>query len=88
MGNDGGVYSSLDLGDSWFVHNSGLTITQFYTGSLHPFGSEFGLGGSQDNGTEAWSGANRWNLLLGGDGAGSVISPLIYRASSSMLAVA
>ena len=76
VGSDGGVYSSLDLGDSWFVHNSGLTITQFYTGSLHPFGSEFGLGGSQDNGTEVWSGANRWNLLLGGDGAASVISPL------------
>ncbi len=75
VGNDGGVYSSLDLGDSWLVHNSGLTITQFYLGSLHPFGREFGIGGSQDNGTEAWSGANRWNLLLGGDGAASVISP-------------
>ena len=76
VGSDGGVYSSLDLGDSWFVHNSGLTITQFYLGSLHLFGSEFGIGGSQDNGTVAWSGANRWNLLLGGDGAANVISPL------------
>ena len=76
VGNDGGVYSSLDLGDSWFVHNAGLTITQFYLGSLHPFGSEFGIGGSQDNGTAVWSGANRWDLLLGGDGAASVISPL------------
>ena len=75
VGNDGGVYSSLDLGGSWFVHNQGLTITQFYLGSIHPFGGEFGIGGAQDNGTAAWSGANRWDLLLGGDGAASVISP-------------
>ena len=75
VGNDGGVYSSLDLGGSWFVHNSSLTITQFYLGSLHPSGSEFAIGGGQDNGTEAWSGANRWDLLVGGDGAASVISP-------------
>ena len=74
VGNDGGVYSSLDLGGSWFVHNQGSTITQFYLGSIHPSGSEFGIGGGQDNGTEAWSGANRWDLLLGGDGAASVIS--------------
>ncbi len=75
VGNDGGVYSSLDLGGSWFVHNQGLTITQFYQGSIHPLGNDFGIGGGQDNGTEAWNGTNRWELLVGGDGAASFISP-------------
>ena len=74
VGNDGGVYSSLDLGGSWFVHNLGLTITQFYLGSLHPSDPEFAIGGSQDNGTEMWDGSNQWRLLVGGDGAANVIS--------------
>jgi len=73
-GNDGGVWSSVDGADTWVNHNSNLSITQFYNGSLHPADPNFALGGSQDNGTEKWMGHNGWDWIFGGDGGNNAIA--------------
>lgn len=74
VGNDGGVWSTTDGGSTWTNHNSELSITQFYLGSMHPTDPNFVIGGSQDNGTTKWSGTLGWDLVLTGDGASSAIS--------------
>jgi hypothetical protein len=74
LGNDGGVWSSDNGGSAWTNYNSNLSITQFYLGSLHPTDANFALGGSQDNGTEKWTGTQTWQFHFGGDGADNAIS--------------
>lgn len=74
VGNDGGVWSTTDAGESWTSHNTNLVITQFYDGALHPTDATFALGGSQDNGTELWRGGESWRIVFGGDGADSAVS--------------
>ena len=74
VGNDGGVWSTTDGGNTFASHNTNLTITQFYDGSVHPSNPNFVIGGSQDNGTEMWTGSPAWLRVFGGDGADSVIS--------------
>jgi len=74
VGNDGGVWSTTDGGATWLDHNAGLAITQFYDGAIHPTDPDFALGGSQDNGTEKWTGSAAWNWVFGGDGSDSVIA--------------
>ncbi len=70
VGNDGGVFKTSDGGSSWQNLNTNLQITQFYPGtSLHPSNSNKMLGGTQDNGTVAYSGSNAWDQVFGGDGA-------------------
>ncbi len=70
-GNDGGIWR-LD-GDlpntlTWTDINSNLCITQFTGIDLHPTDPTIALGGSQDNGTEKYTGSSLWNLSRGGDG--------------------
>ncbi len=74
VGNDGGVWSSTDGGNSWSNHNTNLAITQFYQGSVHPTKPNFALGASQDNGTEIWEGPRAWNSVFYGDGGYNAIS--------------
>lgn len=47
-GNDGGVWSTADLGASWQNHNRNITTGMFYSGALHPTDSTFMLGGLRD----------------------------------------
>jgi photosystem II stability/assembly factor-like uncharacterized protein len=74
VGNDGGLWSSVDGGNSWSNHNANLSIIQFYQGSIHPTNPNFALGGTQDNATEIWKGPRLWNGILFGDGGYSAIS--------------
>jgi hypothetical protein len=74
IGNDGGVWSTINGGLTYTNHNTNLSITQFYDGSIHPTNPTFALGGSQDNGTEKWSGTEAWQWIIGGDGAANAIS--------------
>jgi photosystem II stability/assembly factor-like uncharacterized protein len=84
VGNDGGVYESLDLGETWrFIAN--MPITQFYKVSVNydePFYSVYG--GTQDN--SSVGGPSRttnvigirnedWYLTLGADGHQSAADP-------------
>jgi hypothetical protein len=82
IGNDGGVWSTVDDGATWIDHNPTLATTQFYEGSLASDGS-FALGGAQDNGTQLWTGSRSWKLQNGGDGAGNLISSALNWGFSS-----
>ena len=73
-GNDGGIFKSTDGGSTWTSLNSNIAITQFYPGiSLHPTNASIAMGGTQDNGTNLYTGASVWNPVLGGDGGFSAI---------------
>ena len=73
-GTDGGVFVSLDRGNTFSSRNAGLTVTQYYPGiSASPNGSII-MGGAQDNGTQVYTGSMYWNGLLSGDGGYSAIN--------------
>lgn len=77
-GNDGGVYLSSDLGDSWTALNDGLGIVQFYAGiSIDPDRPSTIYGGTQDNGTlkKIGEGTGDWINVLGGDGGCTGVKP-------------
>ncbi len=80
-GNDGGVWrlenptASHPNGSNpptsniqWTDLNTNLAITQFTGIALHPTSATVAYGGSQDNGTEKYTGSRSWNLVRGGDG--------------------
>jgi hypothetical protein len=77
IGNDGGVYSTTGIGNgavAWTELNNTLNITQFYGYfSIHPANSQLTYGGTQDNGTQRFSGALAWDEVTCGDGASAVI---------------
>lgn len=74
--NDGGVYFSSNAGSSITSRNSGFVTTQFYSIGVGPFsvfGSDFFMGGTQDNGTQILQQANVNGTdesiqVVGGDG--------------------
>ncbi len=80
VGNDGGVYSTSDVGSTspnWTSLNSTLAITQFYPGlSIHPSDPNIGFGGTQDTGTQKYSGSLAWTWIGEcGDGGWTAIDP-------------
>jgi len=73
-GDDGGIYRYDPGTNTWTQLNGGtayLNTIQLEGIGLHPSDINTVLGGSQDNGTEKYSGALSWTLVEGGDG-GSV----------------
>ncbi len=70
FGNDGGMYKTADGGAATPVFqkiNSGLAVTQFYSGAAHP-SAEIFYGGTQDNGTVRSMAPPLWTETLPGDG--------------------
>jgi hypothetical protein len=68
VGNDGGVYRSPDRGIQWIHCNNGLGITEFeYVADDHG-SSRWLIGGTQDNGTNRWTGSPTWDHVADGDG--------------------
>jgi photosystem II stability/assembly factor-like uncharacterized protein len=81
-GNDGGVWFTDNPTAStvtWQAgNNANLTITQFYPGhAVHPSDENISYGGTQDNGTEKYSGIPAWDHIACGDGAWAAIDPNI-----------
>lgn len=70
VGDDGGVYSSTTAGASWNDNNGNLAITEFYGGSTtaNLASSRVIWGGTQDNGTQKYTGNPIWPQEIGGDG--------------------
>ncbi len=68
-GNDGGLYTSSNYGNSWSKINN-LPLTQFYAIEVDFLNPQRIYGGTQDNNTiRTLTGAlNDWQRVLGGDG--------------------
>ncbi len=79
VGNDGGVYVTTQITASnpiFTALNNTLGITQFYPGiSIHPTNASIAIGGTQDQGTDIYSGSLTWNDVLCGDGSYTAIDP-------------
>jgi hypothetical protein len=68
IGNDGGLYRSPDRGITWQHCNNGLVISEFEYIAQNCGSSRWLIGGTQDNGTERWTGSQIWTHVADGDG--------------------
>ena len=67
--NDGGIYRLTDpTVPSWLDINGNLATIQFQGIGLHPSDPNRAIAGSQDNGTELYTGNPIWRETDGGDG--------------------
>ena len=73
-GSDGGIFQSADGGDSWTDISAGIANMQFYKISGTPQDASLLVGGTQDNGTNKWSGGNAVTHIYGADGMDNMIS--------------
>jgi hypothetical protein len=67
-GCDGGLYRSPDRGLTWVHCNNGLVISEFEYIAQNVGSSRWLIGGTQDNGTERWTGSSVWDHSADGDG--------------------
>jgi photosystem II stability/assembly factor-like uncharacterized protein len=68
-GDDGGIFRLDSFSPiSWTDLNGNLETIQFEGIGLHPTNPNIAIGGSQDNGTEVYSGGVVWTETDGGDG--------------------
>ncbi len=67
-GSDGGIFKSNDFGDTWIDLSSGINNSQFYR--IAGTESDFNLiiGGTQDNGSNKWTGGSSMLHIYGKDG--------------------
>lgn len=81
LGNDGGAYSTNEVNatnPAFVALNSTLAITQFYPGlSIDPTNVSIAIGGTQDNGTDLYSGALKWIAVICGDGGYTAIDAAV-----------
>jgi hypothetical protein len=79
VGNDGGIWASVDGGKTWKDRSLGYVTSQFYGADMSPAqddghgGEEFSfVGGMQDNGSKFSNfgpdALSKWNFATGGDG--------------------
>lgn len=75
FGTDGGVFVSLDGGETFQSVNGGYQSVQFYNGFSSSFqDSLFALGGLQDNSTVIYDGSLAWTRRIGGDGSWTAVN--------------
>ena len=74
LGSDGGIFLYSPAAGTWTDLNGNLNTIQFYGVGLDPTSPNKVVGGSQDNGTEVYSGNVVWNETASGDGAAAQIS--------------
>lgn len=74
-GSDGGLYGSINGGDTWTDLSDGLQITQFYRLGCSPVDAGQLIAGAQDNGMNILTGGD-WSHVLGADGMEGAIDPV------------
>jgi len=65
---DGGVFRTRNLGESWESISNGLATVQFQSVDVHPTDESIAYGGTQDNGTNKFTGSTEWTNVFLGDG--------------------
>jgi photosystem II stability/assembly factor-like uncharacterized protein len=68
LGTDGGVFRSPDLGEHWESVSRGMGTLQFQFVDVHPWDKNIAYGGTQDNGTNKYTGTTAWTNVFLGDG--------------------
>ena len=74
IGNDGGLFRSPDRGITWIHCNNGLVISEFEYLAQNFGSSRWVIGGTQDNGTERWTGDAAWTHVADGDGGDCAVN--------------
>lgn len=75
VGNDGGVFISVDGGENYIDANEGYHTTQFYNGfPISQIDPNIAAGGLQDHNCVLYSGENSWEKVFGGDGSWTALS--------------
>jgi len=74
LGNDGGIYYSLNNGTSWVEITAGLVISQAYKLGQSATVDDLVVNGYQDNGTSLFE-TDFWKSIGGGDGMECAIDP-------------
>lgn len=72
---DGGVFRTRDLGNAWESVSRGLGTVQFQFVDVHPTDPKIAWGGTQDNGTDKFTGLPEWTNTFAGDGGVTRVSP-------------
>ena len=76
FGNDGGVFRTLDGGETFEGVNGGYQTQQFYNGFSSSWAdSNLAMGGMQDNASAIYDGSVAWRRVIGGDGAWTAMHP-------------
>ncbi len=65
---DGGAFRTRNLGQSWESVSNGLATVQFQSVDVHPTDPNIAYGGTQDNGTNKFTGTTAWTNIFLGDG--------------------
>ncbi|MGH9839682.1 MAG: hypothetical protein ACREEM_12950, partial [Blastocatellia bacterium] len=78
LANDGGVWRSENANLSaeamgWINLNQTLDTVQFQAVALHPTDPNYLIGGTQDNGTNRFTGDPAWTRVFGGDGGFALV---------------
>jgi hypothetical protein len=74
IGCDGGLFRSPDRGITWQSCNNGLVITEFEYIAQNVGSSRWLIGGTQDNGTERYTGDSAWTHVMDGDGGDCAVN--------------
>src|SRR5207245_1540339 len=81
IGNDGGVWRSDNTAARAIDYtnlNTTLAITMSYPGhGVHFSDENIMFVGTQDNGTQRYSGVPAWDIVTGGDGTYTAIDPTV-----------
>ncbi len=72
-GSDGGFFRSTDFGENWTDLSNGLEITQNYRIAGVDANSNLIINGTQDNGSNKWTGGATMLHVLGADGMDCMI---------------
>ncbi len=78
MANDGGLWRSDNANVAsepmgWTNLNRTLDTVQFQSVALHPTNPNYLIGGTQDNGTNRFTGDAAWTRVFGGDGGFALV---------------
>lgn len=74
LGNDGGIYRTVNGGVNWTHKTNTMVISQMYRIDVSQMDNKF-ITGLQDNGTKLQGNSGSWSDVIGGDGMDCAVRP-------------